>query len=67
MARGFLSEGLVDRAVIVRAPMEFSRPVPSDISADTLQRLVLHRCLCDDATVRCTRWSNHPRAYPTAG
>lgn len=40
VARGFLAEGLVDRAIIVRAPMEFSRPVPSDISTDTLQRLV---------------------------
>lgn len=41
VARGFLAEGLVDRAIIVRAPVEFSHPVPSDISTDTLKRLVL--------------------------
>lgn len=38
VARSFLAEGLVDRAVIIRAPVEFSRPVPSDIEAGTLLR-----------------------------
>eukprot|EP00752_Nemacystus_decipiens_P018251 g16377.t3 len=51
VARGFLSEGLVDRAIIVHAPMEFSRPVPSGISTDTLQRAGLE-------VVGCTRWGN---------
>lgn len=37
VARGFLSEGLVDRAVIVRAPVEFPRPVPSGMTNRTLQ------------------------------
>ncbi|CAM9729610.1 unnamed protein product [Hapterophycus canaliculatus] len=38
VANGFLEEGLVDRAVIIRAPMEFSRPVPSHVTTETLQR-----------------------------
>lgn len=37
-ARGFLAEGLVDRAVIIKAPVEFSRPVLSGIESDTLRR-----------------------------
>lgn len=37
VARGFLSEGLVDRAVIIRAPVEFPRPVPSGMTNRTLQ------------------------------
>lgn len=37
-AKGFLSEELVDRAVIVRAPVDFARPVPSGINRDTLRR-----------------------------
>lgn len=37
-ARGFLSERLVDRAIIVRAPVEFARPVPSNIDNETLKR-----------------------------
>lgn len=56
VARGFLSEGLVDRAVIIRAPVEFSRPVPSDISTDTLQRLVCFVVFL--TTPSCTRWFN---------
>lgn len=37
-ARGFLSERLVDRAIIVRAPVEFAHPVPSNIDNETLKR-----------------------------
>lgn len=37
-ARLFLAESLVDRAVIVRAPIEFARPVHSGIDHDTLRR-----------------------------
>ncbi|CAM9629334.1 unnamed protein product [Scytosiphon promiscuus] len=38
VAKAFLAEGLVDRAVIIRAPMEFSLPVPSHLTSDSLQR-----------------------------
>ncbi|CAM9218699.1 unnamed protein product [Ectocarpus fasciculatus] len=51
VARGFLSERLVDRAIIVRAPMEFSRPVPSDIETDTLRSAGLE-------LVGCTKWGD---------
>ncbi|CAM9260271.1 unnamed protein product [Ectocarpus sp. 12 AP-2014] len=51
VARGFLSERLVDRAIIIRAPMEFSRPIPSDIATDTLRRAGLE-------LVGCTKWGD---------
>ncbi|KAH8076304.1 hypothetical protein JL721_297 [Aureococcus anophagefferens] len=36
-ARKFLAAGLVDRAVVVRAPVVFERPVPSGIDAALLR------------------------------
>ncbi|CAM9989789.1 unnamed protein product [Ectocarpus sp. 6 AP-2014] len=51
VARGFLSERLVDRAIIIRAPMEFVRPIPSDIATDTLRRAGLE-------LVGCTKWGD---------
>ncbi|CAM9642558.1 unnamed protein product [Ectocarpus sp. 12 AP-2014] len=51
VARGFLSEKLVDRAIIIRAPTEFSRPVPSDIATETLRRAGLE-------LVGCTKWGD---------
>ena len=37
VAKGFLWEELVDRAIIVRAPVEFPRPVPSGMTSRTLE------------------------------
>ena len=64
-ARAFLQAGLVDRAVIVRAPVTFANPVPSGIAANDLRRagLVFHsrRDVGGDDT---HMWTRGPAAPP---
>ena len=63
-ARAFLEKQLVDRVVLVRAPVEFSIPVPSLIDDDLLTAagLTLHsqRDVEGDATDMWTRGSTPP-------
>ena len=65
----FLKEGMVDRAIIVTAPMKFKDPLPSNISPIEdmmekagLQRVGTHKLGVD--TVDCFSRPNLP--WPTA-
>eukprot|EP00904_Undaria_pinnatifida_P006450 jgi/Undpi1/2935/HiC_scaffold_14.g06312.m1 len=51
VGKGFLWEELVDRAIIVRAPVEFPRPVPSGMTSRTLEMAGLK-------LVGCTKWGD---------
>ena len=64
-ARYFLSAGLVDRAIVVRAPVAFSdEPVPSGITAETLRSAGLsfhsRRDVSGDDTHIWTRGAHAP-------
>ncbi|CAM9877139.1 unnamed protein product, partial [Laminaria digitata] len=68
VARGFLSEGLVDRAVIILAPVEFPRPVPSGMTNRTLQMAGLELIGCrqwGDDEVEC--WTRPGLDWPGGG
>ena len=64
-ARYFLSAGLVDRAIVVRAPVAFAdKPVPSGITAATLRSAGLsfhsRRDVSGDDTHIWTRGAHAP-------
>ena len=53
-ARAFLQEKLVDRAILIRAPISFREPFPSNMSEQTLDEAglrLLGISMCDGDTV----------------
>jgi len=67
-ARSFLSEGLVDRAILVRAPVKFIEPVPSFMSEDTLQQAGLSKLGMVDSVFdgdNIDYWTRPGMSWPT--
>ncbi len=65
-AINFLQEGLVDRAIIIRAPVNFIDPVPSGMTNDTLKDaglVLLEGRQCGDDTVEY--WVRVGNSWPT--
>jgi riboflavin-specific deaminase-like protein len=65
-AREFLKEQMVDRAILIRAPLEFREPFPSHITCQSLQDAGLQflgSSLCDGDTVEY--WSRPNLQWPT--
>jgi riboflavin-specific deaminase-like protein len=65
-ARAFLKEKMVDRAILIRAPLEFREPFPSNITCQSLQDAGLQflgSSLCDGDTVEY--WSRPNLQWPT--
>ncbi|CAM9486256.1 unnamed protein product [Discosporangium mesarthrocarpum] len=65
-AKAFLEEGVVDNAIIVRAPVEFSQPVPSGIDSGVLESaglVLLGSKMWGSDSVDC--WCRRGRGWPT--
>jgi riboflavin-specific deaminase-like protein len=65
-ARVFLEEKMVDRAILIRAPVDFKEPFPSHMTHKTLQDAGLQflgSSLCDGDTVEY--WSRPNLQWPT--
>lgn len=50
IARSFLSEKIVDRAIIIKAPITFKEPVPSYINEEILSEAGLEKINCKSST-----------------
>jgi len=64
-ARSFIEEGLVNRAMIVKAPVKFKDPIPSNISQDMLTKSGLEflgEYSCGKDTIEC--WSHNGAPWP---
>jgi riboflavin-specific deaminase-like protein len=65
-ARCFLNEKMVDRAILIRAPLNFETPFPSHITTQTIKDAGLQflgSSLCDGDTVEY--WSRPDQPWPT--